>query len=196
MAGSTANFGFAYPKSTDRLRAGTLATCARDIDTACHGLAATGSCVFMKNEGGTIDFSRSNTFLGQYPSSGVVSSTYTEAGTTITYNRSTGLVYVPAGYVVMCWGVVTTFSASGNVTLAVGIGGATSAYANAPTTDFGGALAQCTADVGSSQSAVCPPVIIKSTGTYVGLYARCAAQPPINAYRFGVITLATGAALM
>lgn len=197
MAGSTANFGFPYPTASDPIQATDVQKLAFNVDVACTGLAGAGTCVQMRQQSGAYQVQTSNHFINDYDGAGTTFSYYTESDSDrLTYNVTTGLVRVPAGFTVLAWGSCASFAYPGAGTFAVGLGSATSMSATTPITDYGGALTPTQA--GGNYSFIVPPAIIRATSTpiYVGLYCRSQQTPVLGEYKIGVITLLTGSAIM
>lgn len=197
MAGSTAHFGFPYPTATDPIQATAVQKLASDVDVACTGLAGAGTCVQMRQQSGAYQVQTSNRFVNDYDRAGVTFSYYVESDSDrLSYDVTTGLVRVPAGFTVLAWGSCTTFNYPGAGTFAVGVGSATSSSATTPVLDHGGALTPTQA--GQNYTFIAPPAIIRATNTpiYVGLYCRSQQTPVLGEYKLGVITLLTDSALM
>ena len=197
MAGSTAKFGFPYPTASDPIQAQAMQSLASNVDTACTGLAGAGTCVQMRQQSGAYLVQTSNRFINDYDGAGTTFSYYTESDSDrLSYNVTTGLVRVPAGFTVLAWGSCAAFAYPAAGTFAVGLGSATSQSATTPVTDYGGALTPTQA--GGNYSFIVPPAIIRATSApiYVGLYCRSQQRPVLGEYKIGVITLLTGSALM
>lgn len=197
MAQATANFGFPYPTASDPIQAQAIQALATNVDTACTGLAGAGTCVQMRQQSGAYQVQTSNRFINDYDGAGVTFSYYVESDSNrLSYNVTTGLVRVPAGFTVLAWGSCASFGYPGAGTFAVGLGGATSSSATTPANDYGGALTPTQA--GQNYTFLVPPAIIRATSTpiYVGLYCRSRQTPVLGEYKLGVITLLTGNALM
>lgn len=197
MAGSTAHFGFPYPTATDPIQATAVQKLASNVDVACTGLAGAGTCVQMRQQSGAYQVQTSNRFVNDYDRAGVTFSYYVESDSDrLSYDVSTGLVRVPAGFTVLAWGSCTTTNYPDAGTFAVGVGGATSSSATTPVLDCGSALTPTQA--GQHYTFIASPAIIRATNTpiYVGLYCRSQQTPVLGEYKLGVITLLTGSALM
>lgn len=198
MAGSTAHFGFPYPTATDPIQATAAQTLASKVDVACTGLAGAGACVQMRQQSGAYQVQTSNRFINDYDRAGVTFSYYDESySDRLSYDVTTGLVRVPAGFTVLAWGSCTATNYPGEGTFAVGLGSATSSSATTPVLDYGGALTP-TLPGGQSYTFLASPAIIRASSTpiYVGLYCRSRQTPVLGEYKLGVITLLTGSALM
>lgn len=197
MAGSTAHFGFPYPTATDPIQATAVQRLASNVDVACTGLAGAGACVQMRQHSGAYQVQTSNRFVKDYFEEDVTFSYYVESDSDrLSYDVTTGLVRVPAGFTVLAWGSCTTTNYPDAGTFAIGLGSAPAQAATTPVDDYGSALTPTQA--GQHYTFLAPPAIIRATRRpiYVGLYCRSQQTPVLGEYKLGVITLLTGSALM
>lgn len=201
MAGATGQFGIAYPTRMDVLEAQVFSDAANKVDGILSEMCGTGQLVQMRKEQGSYQLQTSNHFLTGYDASLTIERVYANAGTNIlTPYESSGLVRVPAGWAVMVFGYITLTATQnlGATSVAAGFGAAATSTATTPTTDLGSTLFPTVTGT-PNLGATIPPILYvndKSYNMYVGMYARCAAQPPASYYNFGCVVLSRGTSLI